>query len=42
MGCVCDSTGRPPDPASGVCPCPNGLILCGGICVDHRKDPAKL
>ena len=39
-GCVCPTTGRPPDPATGYCPCPTGLTRCDGRCVDTRRDTA--
>jgi hypothetical protein len=37
MGCVCNSTGRPPGP-DGLCPCPNRSIDCGGRCADITND----
>ena len=39
LGCVCKSTGRPPNGAG--CPCPNGQTHCGGRCVDPARDLAN-
>jgi hypothetical protein len=39
-GCVCKTTGRPPDPDTGYCPCANGLTRCGGACVDLGREAA--
>src|SRR5687767_14717653 len=41
IGCVCKATGRPPDAATGECPCPDGQIRCGGVCVDPTRDMAN-
>ena len=38
-GCVCKTTGRPPNGAG--CPCPNGQIRCGDVCVDLARDGAN-
>jgi hypothetical protein len=38
-GCVCAADGNPPDPITGVCPCPGRLVRCGEYCVDTRNDP---
>jgi hypothetical protein len=35
-GCVCRTTGRPPE--NGVCPCPSGQIDCGGRCAECCAD----
>jgi hypothetical protein len=37
--CLCAASGRPPDPATGLCPCPNGQQRCGGACVDTGANP---
>jgi hypothetical protein len=39
--CVCRVGGRPPDAASGRCPCQGQLTHCGEACVDLRRDPAN-
>jgi hypothetical protein len=50
QGCVCETTGRPPNrslaacpagqlPANGCCVrCPGGQTTCGGVCVDANRD----
>ena len=40
IGCVCRTTGRPPD-ETGFCACANGLTRCGDACVDLSRDLAN-
>jgi hypothetical protein len=38
-GCVCKTSGLPPNPATGYCPCRNGLTRCGDACVSGTCQP---